>query len=310
MTDLIQLQRRLRLALQQDDFAEAIICLQDTIALVQATGDRSAEGRHLGNLALLYYRAGHVSDSLSCFEQALVVVREVGDRITEEGLLGNMGNILREAGEYQQAINHLNQALLIAQEVGDMRGRGIWLSNLGLVYDDLADNLHAVDYHQQSVAVAREIHDQRGLAARLHKLGSSFYAGRLYEQAQVYFFEALTLYGILGDMASLREMLVQLGLVHQWLAADTLDDVSSDHQRKAVGYHRQAQLMAQEAGDTLATAELSVLLGDALGNSGDYAGAYAEFAHAYHLFMTLGMNDALTMVRQRLEQADALRRAL
>lgn len=310
MTDLLQLQRRLRLALQQDNFAEAIICLQETITLVQASGDRSAEGRHLGNLALLHYRVGQVDESLHCFEQALMIVREIGDRVTEEGLLGNMGNILREIGQYEQAIAYLNHALLIAQEVGDMRGRGIWLSNLGLVYDDLADNDHAVDYHQQSVTVAREIHDQRGLAARLHKLGNSFYTACHYEQAQVYFFESLTLYGILGDMAGLREMLVQLGMVHQWLAADSLDDAGSDHQRKAIGYLRQAQSMAQEAGDSFATAELSVLLGDALGNNGDYAAAYAEFAHAYHLFMTLNRKDELATVRQRLEQADALRRAL
>lgn len=309
MTDLINLQRRLRLALQQDNVAEAIICLRDTIVLVQASGDRSAEGRHLGNLALLYYRAGQVDDSLRCFEEALTVVQEVGDRITEEGLLGNMGNILREVGQYEAAITYLNQALLIAQELGDMRGRGIWLSNLGLVYDDLAESDQAVTYHQQSVAIAREIHDQRGLASRLHKLGNSFYAACRYEQAQVYFFESLTLYGILGDMAGLREMLVQLGFVHQWLAAETLEAASSEHQRKAVGYLRQAQSIAQESGDVQTTAEISVLLGDALGNNGDYAGAYAEFAHAYHLFMTLGLKDALIPVRQRLEQADALRRA-
>src|SRR5690606_30970586 len=94
--DSAQLQRRLRLALQNDDFAEAIACLQAAAALAKQEGDSATEGRHLGNLALVYYRLQRPEDALACFEQALALAQQEGDRITEDGLLGNMGNILRE----------------------------------------------------------------------------------------------------------------------------------------------------------------------------------------------------------------------
>ncbi|NJR12645.1 tetratricopeptide repeat protein, partial [bacterium] len=132
-----QLLRDVRLALQADDYSTAIRNLQQIIARARERGDVEAIGRHLGNLALIYYRQGDRAQALAHFEQALDCARQEQDRLTEEGLLGNMGNILREMGRYEEAHRSLAQALTIADEVEDTRGRGIWLGNMGLIYDDV-----------------------------------------------------------------------------------------------------------------------------------------------------------------------------
>src|SRR5688500_14478275 len=104
MTDQIQLLRQVRLALQNDDFESAINALQQAAALAREAGDGAAEGRHLGNLALIYYRVQRPDKALQYFERALISAREDGDRLTEDGILGNMGNILREVGRHDDAI--------------------------------------------------------------------------------------------------------------------------------------------------------------------------------------------------------------
>src|ERR1044071_1635780 len=124
--------QQVRQALQNENYEQAINGLLQSTELARAMHDPAAEGRHLGNLALIYYRTKQPDLALQCFERALTLARAENDPVHEDGVLGNMGSIVREMGRYDEAITCLNQALLIAQEIGDTRGRGIWLSNLGL----------------------------------------------------------------------------------------------------------------------------------------------------------------------------------
>src|SRR5689334_16252949 len=89
MTDQVQLLRQVRLALQNDDFESAIDALQQAAALARESGDSAGEGRHLGNLALIYYRVQRPDKALHYFEHALASARADGDRLTEDGILGN-----------------------------------------------------------------------------------------------------------------------------------------------------------------------------------------------------------------------------
>ena len=194
LQEQVRLLREIRLALQENDFARAIGYLERIVEIAKERGDLSAAARHLGNLALTYYRAGQPDPALANFEEALVCAREENDRLTENGLLGNMGNILRELGRYDEAMRYLNEALLIAQEVGDKRGRGIWLTNLGLVHDDLEQPGVAFDMHQQAADIARQLFDQPNVALRLGHMGNSKVALGHYDASLQYFSEAADIY--------------------------------------------------------------------------------------------------------------------
>lgn len=195
-----QLLRQVRLALQNNHYEQATGALEQVVKLALDAQDWGAAARHLGNLALAYYRAGSSEAALDAFQRGLVYTHREADRLTESGLLGNMGNILRELGRYDEAIKCLNEALLIAQELGDARGRGVWLSNLGLVYDDLKQAGDACDYHLQAVKIARHLHDQPQLATRLLNLAAAQSLQHAWQAALSSYDEAVAVLWTLGRL--------------------------------------------------------------------------------------------------------------
>ncbi|MBZ0302062.1 MAG: tetratricopeptide repeat protein [Anaerolineae bacterium] len=303
MTDVVQLQRRLRVALQNDDHAAAIDCLKEAAQLAHQAGDRAAEGRHLGNLALLYNRLGQPHDALRCFERALQLVRADGDRVTEDGLLGNMGNILRELRRFDEARDYLHAALQIAAEIGDVRGRGIWLSNLGLVHDDLGQPEQAIEYHSQSIVVARQLRDQRGLAARLRKLSDSFLSAGNPIEALKCLGEALTIYTDINDQQEMLDGLIAGAGIHSDLgrAAQTPPEARIYFQN-ALDYYRHALSLAHAQAKRTAEALVLARMGDVLLTTGDHTSALVHLQLAHQLCGELGMTEWQTAVAHSLQQ--------
>lgn len=300
---LLQLQRRLRDALHGGDYAAAVAVLQQAIEQARAEGDRAAEGRHLGNLALIYNRLQRPLDALHYFQQALELARAEGDRTTEDGLLGNMGNILREVGRYDEAVDYLNRALLISQEIGDVRGRGIWLSNLGLVYDDLRQPQKALDYHQQAVEVARQLRDARGLALRLTKFGGTLFSLNDFPAALQAYGEALDICRVIHDVQGTLDCLTCIGHVYHEAARQSN---AEKFFYRAVDAYRQALTLAREQANRRAEAELLAGLGGALGNLGDYTAAVEHFSAAHMIYAELGLTDRLAPLRENITVAESL----
>lgn len=307
MTDIkeqTRLLREVRLALQNNDFPVAIHSLHQAIKLAHENGDRGMEGRHLGNLALIYYRLGRPEEALHHFELALDCAREEGDRLTEDGLLGNMGNIMRELRRYDDAKRYLNQALLIAQEIGDVRGRGIWLGNLGLVYDDMNQPQQALTLHQQSVDIARELYDMRGLAARLGNLGNSRISLGEFDRALEHFKESVALFEQLGDRKGLALRLGVIGNVYTEMGRRLLPDpAAKEHFYTALQYYQQTLALAQELEDRPGEAEVLHIIGSVLGELGHYQHAVSYLGTAYDMFRAMGLMEQALQTRQNLDLA-------
>lgn len=303
-----QVLRQIRLALQNEDYAAAIEGLHRAAVLAHTGGDRAAEGRHLGNLALLYYRMQQPQQALEYFEKALASARAEGDRVTEDGLLGNIGNILRELKRYNEAVDYLNRALLIAQEIGDIRGRGIWLGNLGLVYDDLGEPQKAVEFHQQSVVVAQELQDQRGLALRLGNLGNSYMGMNDPINALKCFHQAVSVYQALGDV---QAMGLRLGIIGN-IYAELGRVAENPHEARtylnlALDCYKDTLIIARGLGDETSQAELLQSLGNVHGNLGNYDAAIEHFVASRGLFQKFGAKDRLEQIRQSLALAESYR---
>lgn len=300
---VLKLQRRLRDALQSGDYPAAIAFLQQAAAQAHEDGDRGAEGRHLGNLALIYNRLQRPHDALTYFQQALELARAEGDRVTEDGLLGNMGNILREIGHPADAADYLNHALLIAQEIGDVRGRGIWLSNLGLVYADLNQPQKALDYHQQAVDVARQLHDARGLALRLIKLAATHYTLGDFPAALQAYGESLEICRVINETQGALECLTGIGhLYHE--AARHADSDRFFH--RAIEAYRNALVLAREHANAVAEADLLASLGSTYGNLRDYAAAIEQFKAAQTIYSALGHLDRGAAMQESIRLAISL----
>lgn len=289
MSDLqeqTQLLRQVRLALQANDFSTAIMSLERVVQLAEIRQDWGAMARHMGNLALTYYRSGDTVKSIENFMKAITCARKDDDRLTENGLLGNVGNVLREIGHYEEAIKHLNQALLIAQEIGDMRGRGIWLSNLGLVYDDMRDPQTASDYHAQSVEIARSLHDQAQIASRLGNLGNSLMLSGEVAQALTCFKESATLFLSMGKKQEGALRLGILGNIYAQLGRNASPDKSAfGHFANALESYQHSVTIAHELQDYISEAELLQSMAGVLVEIGKYEDALAYLQACAWLFM-------------------------
>ncbi|NWF70928.1 MAG: tetratricopeptide repeat protein [Chloroflexi bacterium] len=309
MSESAQLLRQVRLALQNQDYPLAIRCLEQAVEIAHSLGDTSAEGRHLGNLGLIYYRIGQAEKALEYFELALARARAEHDRATEDGLLGNMGNILRELKRYDAALEYLNQALLIAQEIGDVRGRGLWLGNLGLLYDDLKQYAKAAELHAQAAEIARQLQDARGLVTRLGNLGQSRVATADYAAALEAFREAAKLCEELGDASALMRRLSTVGDVQYEMArAAVSDDERSRLLHAAMESYRYALDTTAALGDgtghtpeqiRLHQAQLLRAIGVVLADLGQTQRAAECFAAAARFFGLLGMESQRAEAEQR-----------
>jgi tetratricopeptide (TPR) repeat protein len=302
MTDAALLLRQIRMALQNQDYPEAIRNLEEAASAARSMGDIGAEGRHLANLALIYYRLSQHKKALEYFDLALARARAEQDRATENGLLGNIGNILREQGQHQAALDHLNQALIIAQEIGDVRGRGLWLGNLGLVYDDLKQYDKAAELHAGAVDVARQLQDQRGLALRLGHLGASCEAMGDYAAALRFYQEAAQLLSELGEQSALGERLRAIADLYAKVARE---DQAWDLFAGAAEHYQMALELAQ---DRQLQAELLAQIGGVLADGAavspeprrEIGRAMECYTAAAKRFAVLGLIDQGDAAQQKL----------
>ena len=300
-----ELLKQVRLALQKNDFVTAIACLEQVVALARERGDVGAEGRHLGNLALTYYRLGNANQALENFQLALDCARKDQDRMTENGILGNMGNVLREVRRYDDAIKYLNEALIIAQELGDSRGRGIWLSNLGLVYDDLRQPDEAIPLHESSVKVARQLHDEPALAARLGNLGNTFVTRRDFLAAALYFKQAIEIYEKLGRKSDVALRVGIVGNLYAELGRFYLDKQEKkayEHFHEALDAYGKAMNLMRELGDTTSEAEVVRSIGHVLADAGQLEDAAQYLDVAQQMFETLGLKKQAKQSRTTLKR--------
>src|SRR5262249_25501295 len=99
-----------------------------------------------GAIGNLYPMLGQTEQALEHLPQALAIAREIGDRTGEGRWLGNLGTIYLARGQTQQALEHTQQALAIARETGDRTREGVWLGNLGNLCRTLGQTEQALDY--------------------------------------------------------------------------------------------------------------------------------------------------------------------
>ena len=59
-----------------------------------------------------------------------MINRQIGDKSSEGRNLGNLGFVYQRLGQNEEALSHLNRALQISRQTGNKRGEGENLGNL------------------------------------------------------------------------------------------------------------------------------------------------------------------------------------
>ncbi len=239
-------------------YPEALEQYTQALAIHREIGDRTAEGRTLADLGVVYWRLGRYHEALDHLTQGLAIAREMGDPVGEKANLSNLGIVYESLGRYPEALEHVTQALAIGREIDDFAGEGADLSNLGNVYESLGRYPEALERHTQALAIHRGGGDRVGEAATLGNLGNVYRRLGRYPEALEHHKQALAIRREIGDPAGKGNDLNNLGSVYWNLGRypDALENYT-----EALRLHREIGDRAGESKDLLNLGALHAVQG-------------------------------------------------
>ncbi|HEU4326907.1 MAG TPA: tetratricopeptide repeat protein [Roseiflexaceae bacterium] len=199
------------------EMQQAIIHLNQQLALAQDLGDNFEEGSALGNLGLIYRDLGEISKAIDYQYRHLAIAKEINNRREEGDVLGNLGIDYAMLGDLKCAIEFYGQQLVIAREIGDRHGEGRCLTNLGIAYRDLGNTQKALECHNMRLIIAQEVGYRRGEGHALTNLGVAYIDLKEYSEALDYHRQALSIIRDVSDKSKEVDILNQIGriLLHQ-----------------------------------------------------------------------------------------------
>jgi DNA-binding SARP family transcriptional activator/Tfp pilus assembly protein PilF len=264
------------------------------LALDRELGSRGAEAHDLENLGETYHALGQLDLALEQLTRALSLHREVGDRYGEAETLRILAEVHRDAGRHPHARELAQTALTLARETGHRRHEADALNALGTVHQRLAKPAQAIEYHQQALRLAREIETRYPEAVALIGLAAAHQHLGRHDQALACAHDAVDLTRQAGFRILEGRALANLASIY--LDQAHLDQ-AADHIKHALDLHR-------DTGHRLGQARALLLLGHALGRSGDTRAAERRWQQALALFTEIGSPDA-TYVRTLLQTDSA-----
>jgi tetratricopeptide (TPR) repeat protein len=155
----------------QHRYVEGLRYMQKSLEYYGKTDERSDDASVYANLVVLY-RA--MSDSAKVLEYAQKAL-EIYDPITEDiqiaRLYNNLGALYKDFGDYPQSLNYYQRSLEIRRKRDDWRGAGIVLLNLGVVRNILGDYAMARAETREAIDLFRMVGDSATLANCYASLG-------------------------------------------------------------------------------------------------------------------------------------------
>jgi tetratricopeptide (TPR) repeat protein len=223
------------------DYRAALPDCREALRLRRAEGDAVSIGQALNNLGLALEMQGSTAEAEGCYREALALNRRRGDALGEAINLGNLGALAASTGRYSEALAlHTAAADLAAHHQAEpwaAEQLRIAHINQGTVLGKLGAYREALDLYRGVLATAIAPRDRAALLVNTGVLDRNL--GDPVRAAEA-FREAITIYGKVGDTASLSNAWLNLGLAeHRNLAQPEAAERS----------FREALRLALESGD-------------------------------------------------------------
>jgi len=187
------------LATEQNDYARALILVEEGLALYRATGDRPGIATALNVLASLAKYQGDHTRAAQVYQECLLLRRDLGQPADIATVLGNLGVVAAEQGDYARASEFFEESLALKRRLGHAQGVAVSLTNLGLVAREQGDYARATSLYGEGLALYRGLGDKRGIANALIDLGLIAQEQGRDERARGLHLESLTLAWAVGD---------------------------------------------------------------------------------------------------------------
>ncbi len=177
--------------LAQGRAAEALVAVEEALALARTFRLEAAEGMYLSTLGTARLVAGDLRAAEEYYGEALRVARRHSNREGEVVNLGNLGLVHHVTGELQAALGDYRQALALARRLGDRRTASSLEANIGQVLADQGDLEGATRHFDVALELAQSLSDrvlealaQLRLAAVARERGAFEEAARRAEEAE------------------------------------------------------------------------------------------------------------------------------
>ncbi|MCP4574060.1 MAG: CHAT domain-containing protein [bacterium] len=308
----------------------------DLYAELARRAEAAADSLHLGwawvGIAYGHYLQGRAVEAGATYARAAGVLQRYGETRGAVWAWNGRGLALRQAGDFRGARTAFANVLALVEGAGDAVNEAMALDQLGRLDLMLGDPGRAVDLFARSVAIHRESgHRREGLVPSIDLAKARVMQGR-YVEAEAVFDSVLAVcreYG-LRDL----EVLAGNSLADTWLEQGR-PGAAADHCRRVLGAGEMlSRLLATEtrlrlaralierdslvaaattlarvledgAGATSLELRVSALLGVALVDSGDPAGAAARLRPAILAAREAGGEAELVVLLTHLARAEA-----
>jgi tetratricopeptide (TPR) repeat protein len=100
---------------------------------------------------------GRLTPALSSLEKALTLCRDTGDKSAEGATLNNIAGIYHARGDYETALSYLKRSLAIREEIGDRAGLCATLFNMGHIHAQADQAQEALGAWVAVYAMARQM---------------------------------------------------------------------------------------------------------------------------------------------------------
>ncbi|MGW8066643.1 AfsR/SARP family transcriptional regulator [Streptomyces ziwulingensis] len=218
--------------------AEALALAEQALHVSAVSGDHSAQGRFLTDLAWLDWRRGRDERAARLAARAVRLARQTGDRFGEARARDCLGHLFLRGHDQEQAHHCFLTALRLFRSVGDRCGEARGQMGLGLVYERLGRLEAARGHHHRALELYRELGDRGGEAVALMGLGAVHGRQGRYGRAHGLALRALRAQRALGNRGHETEALNALGEAALALGAP----------RQAAEQHEAALALACEVG--------------------------------------------------------------
>jgi len=202
---------------QRGDLAASTTCLQQGLLVARAIGDRSGEGQVLADLGGICAAQGRFAEAAEHYQSAIIVARQAGDRGNLATSLMGLGDAARGSGQLRESIEFLKQSLAIYAEDGYGNDRAAVCASLASSYRIKGNYSKALEYYQQSLRIARNLGDEQGQVCALVGLGEIYTHTNEYKLAVGHLTRAVELAPDLTDPRTEADVYMSLAVAYRHL---------------------------------------------------------------------------------------------
>ncbi|MGE0127284.1 MAG: CHAT domain-containing protein [Blastocatellales bacterium] len=168
-----------------------------SLSISEEIGDRSLIPSILNSQGLAHIRLGRYELGLELYQKCRSLSEELGDKRMLEIALNNISTQYTSRGRYAEALEYLHKSLKINEEGGGGGAKRIHayqLQNIGLIYRRQGHLDQALEYSRKSLKLLEEIGDNFGIANLQNNIGVIYKSQGLYDQALEWFQKSLRRY--------------------------------------------------------------------------------------------------------------------